>query len=191
MSTTRSSRALKKIVRRYSLERWRNRLARPGVHSFVVVLDHLKAGFNIPKIFRSADAMGAREVHLVGVHPFDPAPAKGSFRKVPARFHDTIGQCLDDLRAQGYTLFAMDSAAPRTVGSVEFPERSAFIVGHEEFGVSFQAADHPDVQFLRIPQFGSVNCLNVSIAATLVMYEYVRQHALRSESADTEDGAGL
>ena len=34
------------------------------------------------------------------------------------------------------------------------------------------------MQRLTIPQFGSVQSLNVSIAASLVMYEYVRQQAV-------------
>ena len=45
--------------RRYEKHRRRNYLARAGVHDFVVVLDNLKQSFNIGKIFRSADAMGA------------------------------------------------------------------------------------------------------------------------------------
>ncbi|HFQ90627.1 MAG TPA: hypothetical protein ENK27_11190, partial [Desulfobulbus sp.] len=41
--------------------------ARPGIHSCILVLDGLKPDFNIGKIFRSADAFGAREIHLVNV----------------------------------------------------------------------------------------------------------------------------
>ncbi|MFO7593918.1 MAG: TrmH family RNA methyltransferase, partial [Pseudomonadota bacterium] len=75
-------------LKRYEKHRRRNLLAKPGEQPFVVVLDHLKAGFNVPKIFRSAEAFGAHEVHLIGIGPFDPAPAKGAFKKVPARFHE-------------------------------------------------------------------------------------------------------
>ena len=78
----------KHMLLRYQKERQRNCLARPGIHPFVVVLDGLKPGYNIGKIFRSAEAFGAAAIHLVGIGPFDPAPAKGSFRKVPARFLD-------------------------------------------------------------------------------------------------------
>ena len=44
---------------RYTKQRQRNLLAEPGVHDFVLVLDHMKAGFNVAKIFRSAEAFGA------------------------------------------------------------------------------------------------------------------------------------
>ncbi len=172
-------REYRRMVERYERELERNRLAQPGVHDFIVVLDHLKPEFNVGKIFRSADALGAREVHLVGIGPFDPAPAMGSFRHVPARFHDEIGECLDELRQWGYTVYAMDPAAPEPLPEVRFPDKSAFVFGHEEFGLSFSPADFPGVRLLRIPQFGKVQSFNVSIAASIVMYEYVRQKRRR------------
>ncbi len=164
------------LLRSYHKQRQRNRLARPGVHPFVLVLDHLKAGFNVPKIFRSAEAFGAREIHLVNIGPFDPSPAKGAFRKVPARFHDTFESAHRALASQDYVLFALTPGGDsEPLTAVRFPERSAFILGHEEQGLSFDPADRPDIRLLHIPQFGQVESLNVSVAASIVMYEYVRQ----------------
>ncbi len=163
----------------YEKERARNVLAKPGVHSFAVVLDHLKASFNVPKIFRSAEAFGASEVHLVGIHPFDPRPAVGSFRKVPARFHDEVDTVFNDLTGRGFTLIAFDPAAPRAIYELELPERSALLFGHEEFGFSFNFRDYPGIVTARIPQFGEVQSLNVSVAASVAMYEYTRQWAGR------------
>ncbi|BCR04551.1 hypothetical protein DESUT3_16200 [Desulfuromonas versatilis] len=169
----------KDILLRYGKERQRNLLARPGVHDYVVVLDSLKPGFNIPKVFRSAEALGAREVHLIDIGPFDPAPAKGSFRKVPARFHDNFQGCWDALRAQGYDLFLLDPAGENPLPATALPGKSAFVFGHEEWGFSFDPANYPGLRRLAIPQYGQVQSLNVSIAASIVMYEYVRQHGSR------------
>ena len=49
------------------------------------------------------------------------------------------------------------------------------MLGHEEFGFSFNRQDYPDLRSLAIPQTGSVQSLNVSVAASVVMYEYARQ----------------
>jgi len=160
---------------RYEKERRKNLLARPGVHQFILVLDHLKAGFNVPKIFRSAEAFGAAAVHLIGIGPFDPAPAKGSFRKVPAVFHENFGDCRQQLLEEGYSLFRLGLDARQSLCQVVLPEKSAFILGHEEFGCSFDPADYPEIRSISIPQFGSVQSLNVSVASAVVMYEYVRQ----------------
>ena len=163
-------------LQRYEKERRRNVLAKPGVHDCILVLDSLKAGFNVPKIFRSAQAFGAHEVHLIDIGPFDPAAAKGAFRKVPARFFDTFQQSHADLVARGYTLFALTPDAPEALPEAELPVLSAFVFGHEEMGLSFDLADFPDIRPLAIPQFGEVQSLNVSVAASIVLYEYVRRH---------------
>ena len=166
---------------RYDKQRQRNVAAVPGVHEFVVVLDNLKGGFNVPKIFRSAEAFGAHSVHLVNVDWFDPAPAKGSFRKVPAQFHEEFSTCYAKLVEQGYTLYMLAAESEGDeVSSISYdvalPAKSAFILGHEAYGHSFDRADFSAVKKLSVPHFGSVESLNVSIAASIVMYEYVRQH---------------
>lgn len=107
-----------------------------------VALDHLKPALNIGKIFCSADAFGAAEVHLISTHFFDPAPAKGE--KLP---------------------------------EAHMPAQSAFIFGNEEFGHSFNNDNYSRIKSLKIPQFDRVESLNVSIAASIVMYEYIKQNA--------------
>ena len=166
----------RQALQRYEKDRQRNQLASPGKHDFVLVLDHLKSGFNVPKIFRSAQALGAREIHLINVEPFDPAPAKGAFRKVPARFHDNFQDCYQQLQQQGYTFFTLEGSCEQVLFESALPQKSAFIMGNEGIGICFAQQDYPDIKCLSIPQFGEVESLNVSIAASIVMYEYVRQH---------------
>ena len=163
------------ILRAYEKNRRRNLLAKPGVHDFIIVLDRLKAGYNVPKIFRSAEAFGAHEVQLIDIGPFDPSPAKGAFRQVPARFFRNFGESHQDLRDRGYSLYALSPDSDQILDQETLPDRSAFIFGHEETGLSFTPEDYPDISLLRIPQFGRVESLNVSIAASIVMYEYARQ----------------
>jgi len=163
-------------MRRYKKDRQRNVLAQPGEHAFILVLDHLQAGFNVPKIFRSAEAFGAHEIHLINVEAFDPAPAKGAFRKVPAKFHDNIDDCFNKLKARGYKLFTLEADKGETLCDARLPEKSAFILGNEDNGISFDYSDYPEIECLSIPHFGVTESLNVSIAASIVMYEYISQH---------------
>jgi tRNA G18 (ribose-2'-O)-methylase SpoU len=165
----------RQMLLRYNKERQRNVLAKPGAHEFVLILDELKPSFNVGKTFRSAEAFGAAAVHLVNVAEFDPAPAKGSFRKVPAVFHETFAECHTELSGQGYTFFLLNPEGATSLCIATLPQKSAFILGHEEFGFSFDPEEYPEMKKLTIPQFGSVQSLNVSIAASVVMYEYVCQ----------------
>jgi len=167
-------RAHSQAMLRYEKQRRRNLLAQPGVHEFIVVLDGLKAGFNIPKILRSAEIFGACEIHLINIGPFDPAASKGAFKNVPARFFDSFDQCHADLAKRDYSLFTLEADKGQQLAEAQLPKKSAFIFGHEEFGLSFNPDQFPDIKGLSIPQFGQIESLNVSVAASIVMYEYIR-----------------
>jgi len=163
------------MLQRYAQQRARNAAAKPGPLPFALVLDNLKAGYNVAKIFRSAEAFGAAEIHLVNIGPFDPAPAKGAFRKVPARFHETFDTAYADLGQRGFTLFALLPDAAESLPETRLPGDAAFVFGHEEHGLSFDPANYPDIRPLRIPQAGTMQSLNVSVAASIAMYEYLCQ----------------
>ena len=160
---------------RFERERRRNLLAQPGPSDLILVLDHLKPGFNVAKIFRSAQAFGAREIHLIAIGPFDPAPAKGALRAVPARFFGQLEESLRLLRSDDYCAFRMLADGGETLQTVRLPRRCALVLGHEEFGLSAAALALPA---LSIAQYGPVQSLNVSVAASIAMYEYYRQHPL-------------
>ena len=163
-------------LRRYEKHRRRNLLATPGPHEFVVILDHLKAGFNVAKIFRSIEAFGGQEIHLINIGPFDPAPAKGAMKNVPPQFLDSFEQSYRDLIGRGYVLFTLEADNSVPLWEAEIPGKSAFIFGHEEVGLSFDPGQYPEIRRISIPQYGKIESLNVSVAASIVMYEYVRRH---------------
>jgi len=172
----------KQIEQRYHKNRQRNVMATPGHYPFSLVLDNLKSGYNVPKIFRSVQAFSGAAVHLVNIGVFDPAPAKGAFRKVPARFHERFEQAHDSLREEGYTLYALTTDGAEQLPGARLARKSAFIIGHEELGLSFDPAHFPDIHTLAIPLPGEMESLNASIAASIVMYEYLRQHGENQRS---------
>ncbi len=163
-------------IRRFRKQRNQNRLAKPGLHDCVIVLDHLKPTFNVGKIFRSAEAFGAKEVHLVDIEFFDPAPGMGAFKWVPAFFHNTFLACYSQLVQNEYTPFILEPGKGEPISNITLPKKSAFIFGHEEYGLSFEPDLYPDIKQLTIPQFGKSQSLNVSVAASIILYEYTCQH---------------
>ena len=150
--------------------------ASPGIHPCVLILDGLKPDFNIGKIFRAADAFSVQEIHLINVEFFDPEPAKGSVRWVPFFQYEDFASCYRGVAKRGYTCITLEPGRQEMLGSGPLPEKSAFVFGHEEFGLSFDRTLYPDISSLAIPQWGYVQSLNVSVAASIVLYEYVRQH---------------
>jgi tRNA G18 (ribose-2'-O)-methylase SpoU len=164
------------IKRKYDRELILSRHQEPGRFPFVLVLDHLKQSFNVGKIIRSGNAFGCHEVHLVAVPTFDPTPAKGSVRHTRTRSFETFKESYEALKSEGYTIFALDPSAENELGLIQLPEKSAFVVGHEEYGFSFKDGEFPEVKKITIKQFGRVQSLNVSVAASIAAFEYTRQH---------------
>jgi tRNA G18 (ribose-2'-O)-methylase SpoU len=150
--------------------------AKAGCHEFVLVLDCLKPDFNVGKIFRTAETFGAKEVLLSGIEWFDPGPGVGSFKKVPSRFFKNFADCKIELLKEGYTIFALAPGAGDALGRFDFPLKTAFVLGNEGIGLSFDSAATEGVTPLRIVQYGQSQSLNVSVAASIAAYEYVRQH---------------
>lgn len=180
---TKRQQAQKYAEKRYERHRRHNLVyAQPGAYQFVLILDNLKPSFNIGKIFRSGDAFGARSVHLIGTNFFEVKSAKGSFKWVPAVFNDSFDESYKQLREEDYSFYILEPDAKQSLSDVSFPVNSAFVFGHEEFGISFDADKYEGVCPIRIPQSGKVESLNVSVAASIVMYEYVRQMKLLEDS---------
>lgn len=161
---------------RFQRQRRLNALAQPGERQLVVVLDHLKPNFNVGKIFRSAQAFGVREVHLIGIDWFDPAPAKGAFKQVPTLFLSGFEESYARLVDSRYRLYLLDPGAGQGLAQTALAEASAFVLGHEEHGFSFDPTRYPDLTQVRIEQSGPIDSLNVSIAASIAMYEFTRQY---------------
>lgn len=162
---------------RFTRARRRNMVdATPGVHPCILILDGLKPDFNIGKIFRAADAFSIREIHLINVEFFDPEPAKGSVRWVPFIQHEDFSSCYRTVIDRGYSCILLEPGQHETLDNSLLPKRAAFVLGHEEFGFSFEKSEYNQMASLAIPQWGYVQSLNVSVAASIVLYEYVRQH---------------
>lgn len=155
-----------------------SRRAALGPYPLILVLDRLKAGFNVGKIIRSANALGIREVFLVGVQPWHPILARGALKETRTRSFAEMPEALAALKEEDYAVYALHPRGESEFGSVSFPEKTAFLVGHEEFGFSFDLAAHPEITLVRIPQVGVVESLNVSVAASIAAYEYLRDRKL-------------
>lgn len=154
-----------------------NRLATPGQHNCIVVLDGLNPSHNIGKIFRSAEVFGVKEVHVINTPLFNTSPGKGAFKRVPARFYETFAESYETLSEQGYTVYALYPAEKHFLHSEPLAEKAAFVVGHEENGLSFRPEQFPAIIPLAIAQFGATESLNVAVAASICLYEYTKQHA--------------
>ncbi|MEU5697140.1 RNA methyltransferase [Actinosynnema sp. NPDC020468] len=145
----------------------------------VLVLDGITTPANVGMILRTATAAGIEGIVVPrrGVASIDPLVVKASagvaFR-APVLRCATAAEAAAELRAAGYPLFALDASARQTVFTADLPERAAFVLGSESFGISEDVRPHVS-GWLSIPMAAGVESLNVASAAAVLCFEVVRR----------------
>ncbi len=153
-------------------------------HPLVVVAHDLRSAHNVGSVFRTADSAGLARVVLTG---FSATPDHRGVAKTALGAQDAVawthtpdlGDALDALRAEGYTLAALERAegavAPADVGADAYP--LALILGNEVTGVPADVLDAADL-VIGLPQYGSKASLNVSVAFGVAAYRLVERYRL-------------
>jgi tRNA (guanosine-2'-O-)-methyltransferase len=171
-------------------ERRRSKLARIASLrdlNAAVVLEDIHDPHNAAASFRSCDAFGVQNVHLVFEQekPFNPRregkKTSGHTNKwLDFHVHHGTDAAVAALRAAGHTLIATNvnpEARPLPTLDLAGIERPAFIFGNEHRGISpamEAAADH----LVYIPMLGMAESFNLSVSVSLVLYEYFCQTRL-------------
>ncbi len=144
----------------------------------VVVAESIEKPGNLGAILRAADAAAVDALLLCdpGVDAWNPnvvRASRGTLFTVPVVTTDNAS-ALDWLRRHGIQVLAATPQAETLYTSVDMRQPLAIAVGAEDQGLSafwLQCADRR----VKIPMWGRVNSLNVSIATALLVYEAVRQ----------------
>jgi 23S rRNA (guanosine2251-2'-O)-methyltransferase len=145
----------------------------------VLVLDGVQDPHNLGACLRTADACGA----LAVVIPKDRAvQMNATVRKVAAGAAETtplavvtnLARTLRLLKEAGLWIVGADAAAPKPAHETELAGPIALVMGAEGAGLRQLTRETCDL-LVRLPQQGSVESLNVSVATGMLLYEALRQ----------------
>ncbi|MCF7912427.1 MAG: TrmH family RNA methyltransferase [Candidatus Cloacimonetes bacterium] len=144
----------------------------------VLILDNLRSSFNVGAIIRSAECFGVTDIYFCGYTPDNEKVVKtsmGTREQIRAfKFADTA-DALESLRAQGYHIYALETASTaKSIYDQELLFPAALIVGNEALGISRDIIKLAD-QILVIPLRGWKNSLNVGAAAAIALSEFSRK----------------
>lgn len=151
-----------------------------------LMLFNLDGNMNIAMSVRSAAVLGCSDVWIVGRRKYDARPEVGAKNYIRVHKVDAVGP--EFFTANNLQPFLIEQGGipleemnfkPCICG----PTIPCFIMGSEGHGISqeFIKVMKPSAQIVTISQYGLVRSLNVSIAASIVMYEYLKQ--MRAASA--------
>lgn len=143
----------------------------------VVLLDNIRAPYNVGAILRSAEAFGLKSAILAGITPgLDNSKVVRTSMKapIPVEHAESSVEVIKYYKEMGYTVIALEKSSV-SVSIVDFAtlnvaRRRLIILGNEEFGISDELLDLSDYQF-HIDLQGIKNSLNVSVAAGVLFYE--------------------
>jgi TrmH family RNA methyltransferase len=158
----------------------------------LIVAEAIEKPGNLGTILRCADAAGAHAVLVCDRctdvnNPNVVRASIGTIFSVPV-VETTTGEALVWLERQGIQLVATTPHAQTLYTEADLTKGSAIVLGTEQYGLSGAWLGRAGVK-VRIPMLGQADSLNVSAAATILLYEAVRQRGWQGRAV-VEEGQG-
>ena len=147
---------------------------------FILILDCVQDPHNLGAILRTADAAGVHAVvapkdKAVGITETVRRISVGAADHVPFAQVTNLARTMEKLKAAGVWLVGTsDHATSKSIYELDLKGPLALVMGAEEKGMRRLTEDNCDF-LASIPMFGKVECLNVSVATGVCLFEAVRQ----------------
>ena len=163
---------VKSDIRQVTLDDVLDTLEEPA---FLLVLDGVQDPHNLGACLRVADAVGVHAViapkdRAVGLTQTVAKVASGAAESVPYITVTNLARTLRELIERGIWVIGTDAEASEDLYSATWPESVAWVLGAEGDGMRRLTRENCD-QLVTIPMLGSVQSLNVSVAAGVCLYE--------------------
>lgn len=158
---------------------WREeQILKPGRN--ILVLDRVQDPGNLGTILRTADAADYGGVLVVKgsgdlYNPKVVRAAAGSLFRLPVGFVDSAAAVGDLCQRFGKRLICTAPRGSRDYFTIDMRQDIALVLGNEGNGIS-QELLALAAERVRLPMAGSVESLNVAVAAGILLYESVRQN---------------
>lgn len=145
----------------------------------IMVLDNIRSMHNVGSVFRTADAFLIEAIFLCGYTPQPPhrdinKTALGATETIDWLFFDNTADAIIELKNRGYKVLAVEQAinsiSLETIAAVDYP--TALVFGNEVDGVDNEVLKLVD-GCIEIPQLGTKHSLNISVAAGMVLWQFV------------------
>lgn len=147
----------------------------------LLVLDGVQDPHNLGAILRTADGAGVDAVivpkdRAVGITETVRRISVGAADRVPFLSVTNLARTLDELKEAGVWLVGTSDRATKSLYETDLSGPVAIVMGAEEKGLRRLTEDACDF-LVSIPMAGRVECLNVSVATGVSLFEAVRQRA--------------
>lgn len=143
-------------------------------HHITIAMEDVYQLHNTSAVMRSCEVFGVQALHVIEQKfgkRIDREIAMGAQKWVDVHRYNSIPNCMETLRNQGYQIIATtphnDSCF---LHEFDISKRSAIFFGTEKDGLSPEIMEHAD-GFLKIPMVGFTESLNISVSAAIVIQD--------------------
>ena len=167
-------------VREYvSVESILNAAREKGEAPLLVVCDEISDPHNLGAIIRTAYCAGAHGVIIpkrrsAGLTSVVAKTSAGAVSYLPVARVPNLPALLKDLKDQGVWVFGTAAGGTTDLYHADLKGPAAIVIGNEGDGMSPLVRKNCDVT-VHIPMEGKISSLNASAAASILLYEAVRQ----------------
>ena len=143
--------------------------------AFLLVLDGITDPRNLGACLRVADAAGVHAViapkdRAVGLTDVAAKTACGAAETVPYVMVTNLARTLRELQERDIWVIGTAGEAESDLYAAEWPKATAWVLGAEGEGMRRLTRENCD-QLVKIPMHGTVESLNVSVAAGVCLFE--------------------
>lgn len=146
---------------------------------FILILDCVQDPHNLGAILRTADGAGVHAVvapkdKAVGITETVRRISVGAADRVPFAQVTNLARTMERLKEAGLWLVGTSDRATRELYDLDLKGPLGIVMGAEEKGMRRLTEENCDFLAM-IPMSGKVECLNVSVATGVCLFEAVRQ----------------
>ncbi|NDV58358.1 23S rRNA (guanosine(2251)-2'-O)-methyltransferase RlmB [Bacteroides sp. 519] len=150
-----------------------------GKNPFFVMLDGLTDVRNFGAIARTCECAGVDAVVIpaknsVTVNADAIKTSAGALHSLPVCKEKNLKQSLEFLKNSGFKLIAATEKGDYEYTKADYSGPVCLIMGAEDKGVSYENLALCD-EWVKIPVLGTIESLNVSVAAGILIYEALKQ----------------
>ena len=150
-----------------------------GKTPLLLVLDQVSDVRNFGAISRSAECAGVHglvipESGSARIHEDAVKTSAGALLNIPVCRTNTLPDAVNYIKNSGVRIIGAVESADKSFFDADLKDPVAIIMGSEEKGISTSLLALCD-EAVSIPVHGKISSLNVSVAASLLVYEVVRQ----------------
>ena len=153
-----------------------------GKSPFFVMLDGITDVRNFGAIARTCECAGVDAIILpakgsVGVNADAVKTSAGALHTLPVCREQNLTQAIKYLKESGFRIIAATEKGDYDYTKANYKDPVCIIMGAEDTGVAYEHLSLCD-EWVKIPLLGTIESLNVSVAAGILIYEAVKQRNL-------------